>query len=160
MMARDRGPNVRFPPPVLYVGAFLVGMLLDATVRELTIFGPGGSPRWAQIAGMILFVLAIALALWGSALFRIAMTPIIPMFPATTLVQRGPYRFTRNPMYAGLTLAYTALAVVLNTWWPLLFLPLILFVMIRYVVEKEERHLSEKFGEEYEAYRRRVGRWF
>lgn len=158
-MPRDRGPDVRFPPPVLYIGLFLVGMLLDATVRELTVFGPSGAPLWAQIAGMVVFVLGVALALWGSIVFRLALTPVVPMFPATTLVTSGPYRFTRNPMYTGLTLAYVGLAVTLNTWWPLLFLPLVLWVMLRFVIRKEERHLTEKFGEAYEAYCRRVGRW-
>jgi protein-S-isoprenylcysteine O-methyltransferase Ste14 len=81
------------------------------------------------------------------------------MFPAATLVQHGPYRFSRNPMYVGLTLSYIGLALTLNTWWPLVLLPLVLLLLFRLVVQKEERHLSEKFGEAYEAYCRRVRRW-
>jgi protein-S-isoprenylcysteine O-methyltransferase Ste14 len=158
-MARDRGPNAPFPPPILYIAAFLIAMLLDASVREISFFGPSGAPLWAQIAGMVALVLGVALATWGSIVFRIAMTPIIPMFPATTLVTDGPYRFTRNPMYVGMTVGYVGLAVTLNTVWPLILLPLVLYLLIRFVVRREEAHLTEKFGEAYEAYRRRVRRW-
>lgn len=159
-MARDRGPNVRFPPPVLYIVAFLVAMWLDASLRSIGFFGASGPPLWAQIAGLALLVLGVALAAWGSITFRLAMTPVIPMYPAASLVQHGPYRFTRNPMYLGMTAAYVGLAVALNTVWPLFFLPLILWALHRFVIRNEERHLAEKFGEAYEAYRRRVGRWF
>ena len=158
-MPRDRGPNVRFPPPLLYVAAFLVAMLLDASIRELPIFGPSGSPVWAQIAGMGVLVLGAALASWGAITFRIAMTPIVPMFPAATLVTHGPYRFSRNPMYVGMTAAYSGLALTLNTAWPFVLLPLVIYLLFRYVIRLEERHLGEKFGGAYEAYRRRVGRW-
>ena len=159
-MPRDRGPNVRFPPPLLFVAGFLIGMWLDASVRSLKFFGPSGAPLEAQIAGMVVFVLGLAAGLWGFMTFRIAMTPIVPIAPATTLVTHGPYRFSRNPMYIGMTLAYLGLAVTLNTIWPVLLLPLALWGLVHFVIRLEERHLADTFGEAYEAYRRRVGRWF
>ena len=158
-MARDRGPNVRFPPPIVYIAAFLIAMLLDASAIALPFFDVSGAPVWAQIVGLVALVLGVALSTWGSIVFRLAMTPIVPMFPATTLVTHGPFRFTRNPMYVGLTVAYIGLSVTLNTAWPLILLPVVLYVMITQVIRKEEAHLTEKFGEAYEAYRRRVGRW-
>jgi protein-S-isoprenylcysteine O-methyltransferase Ste14 len=156
---RDRGPNVRFPPPLLFIAAFFVGMLLDTDVKPLHYFGPGGAPVNAQILGLAMLVLGTFVAAWGMITFRIATTPIVPMFPAATLVQRGPYRFSRNPMYVGMTVAYVGLTIALNTGWPVVLLPMVLYLLFVTVIRKEERHLAEKFGEEYEAYRRRVRRW-
>ncbi len=75
------------------------------------------------------------------------------------LVTRGPYRLTRNPMYVGLTLAYLGEAGLLRQIWPLAVLPLVLAYLEWMVIPLEETRLLETFGEEYEAYRRRVRRW-
>jgi protein-S-isoprenylcysteine O-methyltransferase Ste14 len=74
-------------------------------------------------------------------------------------VEQGPYRFTRNPIYLGMTLAYAGLAVLLNLAWPLLVLPGVLVLLVLMVVRREERHLGATFGDAYRDYQRRVRRW-
>ena len=75
------------------------------------------------------------------------------------MVESGPYAYTRNPMYTGMTLVYISAALLLDWLWPILLLPIVLLVLFRLVISREERYLAAEFGEEYEAYRRRVRRW-
>jgi protein-S-isoprenylcysteine O-methyltransferase Ste14 len=79
--------------------------------------------------------------------------------PTTTIVDTGPYRFTRNPIYLGMVLGLIGLAIASNSLW--LLLTLVPFVLvIRYgVVAREEAYLQRKFGDAYRRYRSRVRRW-
>jgi protein-S-isoprenylcysteine O-methyltransferase Ste14 len=81
------------------------------------------------------------------------------MRPTTAIVFTGPYRFTRNPMYLGLALLQAGLAMVTNSLWPLLTLAPVIVAVRRLVIDREERYLEAKFGEEYRAYKARVRRW-
>jgi protein-S-isoprenylcysteine O-methyltransferase Ste14 len=78
---------------------------------------------------------------------------------ASTIVVEGPYRFTRNPLYVASALIYAGIAVRLNGLWAALLLPLVLGVVDRGVIEREERYLERKFGEEYLRYKAQVRRW-
>lgn len=79
--------------------------------------------------------------------------------PTTAMVDKGPYRFTRNPIYLGMFGGLFGLAIAFDTLW--LLATLVLFALvIRYgVVAREEAYLERKFGEAYRAYRKRVRRW-
>jgi len=83
----------------------------------------------------------------------------MPNQPASTLVLHGPYRYSRNPMYVSLTLLYLGLVLVTRTWWAFPLLPLVLLVLYRAVIAREERYLTTEFGEAYTDYTRRVRRW-
>lgn len=158
-MEKDRGPNVRFPPPTLFLAGFLIGLALDAWVRPLSLVHGGATPDSLKLTGGTLAVIGVCIAAWGAATFRRAGTAVMPMFPASRIVTHGPYRFTRSPMYLGLTLLYVGVSFALNQEWPLLLLPIVLVFLHTYVIKREERYLSEAFGEEYEVYRKRVRRW-
>jgi protein-S-isoprenylcysteine O-methyltransferase Ste14 len=62
-------------------------------------------------------------------------------------------------MYVGLTSLYVGLSVLSDSWWPLVFLPVVLAALWFLVIRREERYLAAAFGEEYAAYRQRVRRW-
>ncbi len=98
----------------------------------------------------------------GIAAFARARTSVDPMNPdkASTVVDSGIYRFTRNPMYVGLLFVLLAWAFRLDS--PVAFAgpPVFVLYMTRLQIIPEERVLAERFGEDYEAYRRRVRRWF
>ena len=81
------------------------------------------------------------------------------MRPTRTIVVKGPYRFTRNPMYVALSVAYLGIALIINSVWSLVFLPFVVLLVDRYVIHREESYLVRKFGTEYDAYRGRVRRW-
>jgi protein-S-isoprenylcysteine O-methyltransferase Ste14 len=73
-------------------------------------------------------------------------------------VTAGPYRFTRNPMYVGLVLAYLGEQGMLLQVWPLLLLVLTVVYVNWFVIPVEETSLRS-FGPVYDAYRARVRRW-
>ena len=127
-------------------------------VQPFEIDGSGASPLQVGL-GMTLLMAGLALTFWGMLTFTLARTPVLPMKPARLVVTHGPYRFTRNPMYVGLTTAYLGLSAMLNHAWPVVLLPVVLIVLTRFVIEREEAHLATRFGDEYERYRGRVRRW-
>jgi len=75
------------------------------------------------------------------------------------LVARGPYRFTRNPMYLGLVILSAGIAVWVGTW-PFLLAPIAVFATVNWVhIPFEEAKMSRQFGEEFDSYVRKVRRW-
>jgi protein-S-isoprenylcysteine O-methyltransferase Ste14 len=79
--------------------------------------------------------------------------------PTTSIVDTGPYRFTRNPIYLSMMLGLVSLAIAFDSLWLLVTL-VPFFLVIRYgVVVREEAYLERKFGEVYRRYRARVRRW-
>jgi protein-S-isoprenylcysteine O-methyltransferase Ste14 len=90
---------------------------------------------------------------------RRAGTNVNPTEPTTILVVEGPFKFTRNPLYLSLTLFYAGVAILMNALWAMLMLPAVLFLVNRGVIEREERYLERKFGEQYTQYKERVRRW-
>ena len=154
MTATEDTSGVRFPPPLIYVGGFVIGYLLDRAVPLTLTTWPLGEPLgWALVA--------VGVALMGSAVmtFRRAGTSLNPAKPTTRVVVHGPYRFTRNPMYVGWVIVYLGCVLLTNTVWPLVSLPVVLVLISRAVIAKEERYLAAKFGDAYRAYKARVRRW-
>ncbi len=156
-MAAADSPNVKFPPPFIYVIAFCVGLWVHRTVGGDAL--PVGWHTAGEGAGSVIAFGGFALSLSGVATFRRAGTHIAPVRPATALVERGPYRFTRNPMYLGLATFYTGIALLIGRLWPLLFLPVAILVVDRAVIAREEHYLTGRFGDAYQAYCARVHRW-
>jgi protein-S-isoprenylcysteine O-methyltransferase Ste14 len=142
------------PPPLVYAAGFLAGVGLESVAASPT------PPKALRVAAGA-WSLAVLGALDTTATVRFvrSRTPIIPVRPAKRLVTDGPYRFTRNPMYLGMAGAYAGAAVATGVLWALPFLPAVVSVIDRQVIPREERHLAESFGDEYEDYRRKVRRW-
>ena len=147
-------PGIWAPPPPIYLFAILLGFLLDR--RAHVPFLPRGVARvlgWPLVGG------GIALAAWFVRTMRGADTTIRIDKPVSSLVQDGPFRYTRNPGYVALTMIYAGIATLKNALWAILLLPLVLYVIERKVIEREERYLERTFGEEYLAFKARVRRW-
>jgi protein-S-isoprenylcysteine O-methyltransferase Ste14 len=150
-----RGARVIYIPPPLYYGAgFAAGMLLDSLV-PLPV---GGRPATA-VAGVVVGVLGLALTFAGVGEVIRHRTTIVPHRPVAALITTGAYRWSRNPMYTGLAIAYLGSALLVGSWWPVVLLPLAVFGMTRLVIRPEERYLGERFGQTYADYRTRVRRW-
>ncbi len=150
-------PGVHVPPPFFYAGAF--GLGLAAHRRWPVSLLPPARFEAGEVGGLLLVLAAMALLAWAVATFWRAKTTIIPHRRASFLALGGPYRFTRNPMYVGMALLYLGLTLLLDSPWPLLLLPVVLLIVDRYVIRREERHLEARFGADFDAYRRRVRRW-
>src|SRR3712207_954940 len=96
---------------------------------------------------------------WFEWAMRQADTPTSPYKPVEHIATEGPFRYTRNPGYLAMTLIYAGIASLANALWAILILPVALLVIQRGVIEREERYLEGKFGEEYLSYKARVRRW-
>ena len=148
---------------VTYASLFIGFLLVFLPARILSSTGivqPASVGVW-QITGMLVGAAGAAIAL--TCIFTFAVvgrgTPA-PFDPPRRLVVRGPYRFVRNPMYIGAGLALTGAAVFYQS--APLFGYAVLFVLIThaFVVFYEEPTLRRTFGGDYDAYCRRVRRWW
>jgi protein-S-isoprenylcysteine O-methyltransferase Ste14 len=147
-------PGVVAPPPLIYGGALAAGLL--ANRLRPTPFLPR---PLARPIGLGLVAGGLAVVFSGLRAMRRAGTNVDPYKPSTAIVTEGPYRFTRNPLYVGFTLVYAGIAALANALAAILLLPLVLAVMRRGVIEREEVYLEKKFGDEYRHYKARVRRW-
>ena len=162
MSEDSRGPanaGVRFPPPLLFVAGLAIGLALDRFVVRMRLPGEEGARAPFLILGWLGIVSGVAFAAWGIRTFRRARTAIVPNKPARAVVASGPYRWSRNPMYVGLTAVYSGVALLRNAAWPLILLPVVLIALWFLVIRREERYLTHAFGDQYTRYRQRVRRW-
>jgi protein-S-isoprenylcysteine O-methyltransferase Ste14 len=156
MSVSDRGPGAPLPPTLLFVAGFLLGWWLHDRV-PFEIDGEGRGTL-QHVMGLALLGLGALVFWWGMKTFS-GRTGIMLQRPADTLVTSGPYQWSRNPMYVGFTAIYVGAALVANQAWPLVMLPLVLLTVVLAVILREEGYLRARFGDSYEAYCRRVGRW-
>jgi protein-S-isoprenylcysteine O-methyltransferase Ste14 len=152
--AHEDRPGVPIAPPLLFVLPILGSLALEWLIPTSFI---RGAFRW--IPGALICVAGIALTVGGFITQKRAGTDPIPFNPSTRIVAHGLYRFTRNPMYLGLALCTLALAILVDSAWTLLAVPIGLVLIDRIVITREERYLERKFGEEYLNYKCRVRRW-
>ncbi len=148
----------KIPPPVVGLAcAGLAWLLADAA----PVLALPWSAQLALAMALLLALAGLALELWGLWVFRRHRTTPNPLAPerARAVVQSGPYRFTRNPMYVGVALQLLGWCAYLRN--PLALLALVVFVayITRFQILPEERALAQNFGEPYLQYLRRVRRW-
>ena len=149
---------LRIPVPWVFVLSYLIGLIpqflfpLNSHSAETLLM--------LKLAGIVLFVAGAFFAGWSLIIFRKARTTTTPGERSKKLVMSGPYRFTRNPMYVSLTLAYLGEAGFLTQIWPIFILPFTLAYVNWVVIPLEEILLKEEFDKEYENYCTRVNRWF
>lgn len=139
---------------MIYVAGFLLGVAIEVVVPV-----SGLPSSLALAAGVVGIAAWLALDGWAMLLFQKVRTAIPPTKPTTALVTSGPYRVTRNPMYVGMAFLYAGLALALGMIWSLALLPVVLFIVDRLLIAREERYLAARFGEEYREYKRCVRRW-
>lgn len=155
-MSRPDTPGVPLPPPLIYFGFLAAGWGLGVWSHEPSLGLTVEARR-----GVALTLIVVGLLLDGAAAgyFRRLGTPPEPWKPTTVLATGGLYRFSRNPIYLGFAITYLGLAVAMDSPIALALLLPCLIVVDRFVIAREERYLSAKFGAEYEAYKGKVRRW-
>lgn len=148
---------VRTTSPLHFLFVFGLAALIQ---RVLRLPLPRDSTLLAmQWAGSLLAAAALLLSVCCFVLFALRRTTILPGNLPSTLVVRGPYRISRNPMYVSLVLSYIGLAGYLVVPWALVLIPLPLLALQRVLIPFEEARLRREFGHAYEAYCTRVRRW-
>jgi protein-S-isoprenylcysteine O-methyltransferase Ste14 len=144
-------------PPLLFLGALLLGVVLDRLLR--LPFPLPGIDVGPWIVGGPLILIGFGLAAAGMRNFSEAGTPVRSIRPTRALVTTGVHGWTRNPIYLGMFLVYDGIGVAARSPWTLLLM-LPLAMTIRYgVVAREEAYLERRFGDAYREYKGCVRRW-
>lgn len=148
--------ELRIPPPVVGLLCAALAWLLAHYASGFDVALPGRLP-----AAALLILAGLALDAWSLLGFRRARTTISPLSPgkSTVIVQGGPYRFTRNPMYLGMAAILLGLCVLLANALGTIALVVFVAYITRFQILPEEQLLRAKFGEAYAQYARRVRRW-
>ncbi len=150
---KDR-PDVVARPPLIYLGALAVGTGIDLLWPVALLPEP-----WPLPAGATLIGLGVIILILGVRGFSRAGTNVPTSLPATALVTGGVHGLSRNPLYVGLSLIYSGIAVMADSAWTLGLLPLVLVFMRYGVIAREEAYLEAKFGGDYRRYKAGVRRW-
>lgn len=144
------------PPPVIYACGLAFGVLGDRLLALPSLFETNGVV-WGIVGGLTsIGAVCIAAALGR---FGAAGTPAEPWKPTRALATGGIYRWTRNPMYLGMALLLLAAGLGFASIGVIALLPLVILIIDRFVIVREERYLLGMFGAEYAAYCARVRRW-
>jgi protein-S-isoprenylcysteine O-methyltransferase Ste14 len=142
------------PPPIVMLLALAVALVLHR-FWPLSI----ATRVAAMIAGAALSLFGIGIAAWGRLTLVKAGTNVNPYKPTLSIIDAGPFRFTRNPLYTGIQSLFVGISLLLGTWWGLILLVPAFLVLHCGVVLREERYLERKFGQSYLSYKGKVRRW-
>jgi len=153
------GLLLRIPVPWVFVLGYLLGVALQF-VFHLKPHLPANTYRVISLCGDAIFITGAVIAGWGLVLFHKARTTTTPGKDSKAFVRSGPYRFTRNPMYVGLTLAYLGEMGILVEAAPIIPLLLVIAYVNWTVIPIEEDRLAATFGGAYRQYCAQVPRWF
>ncbi|NQV09018.1 isoprenylcysteine carboxylmethyltransferase family protein [Candidatus Woesearchaeota archaeon] len=146
--------KIRIYPPIIAGIYLLVTIILNYIFPGMRIIY---SPY--HYFGGVFVVAGFILMIWASQVFRKNETTHNPFNKSTVLVTAGPFSFSRNPMYLGLSFILLGIAVFMGTV-SLLFAPVAFFLTINMTfVQHEEKKLDRIFGQSYIKYKNRVRRW-
>lgn len=152
-----RSPVIHIPPPLFFVAVFAIGWALHEWIAFRLY--PEHLTEIAQRIGYGLIGVGTVYGLWGVLTFAHAGTGVFPGQEVKEFVTKGPYRFSRNPMYTGLAVIYLGGMALVNSMWLVWTFPIAVFGLQKLVIKKEEEFLQEKYGADYDAYRNTTRRW-
>ncbi len=113
----------------------------------------------STVGGRVLMGLGGVLLVWAQVEFRRHGTTESHRLPTTVLITSGPFRYSRNPIYVGLTALMLGISLAYNNFWALGLTFVAVVAIHRLTVVKEEAYLLREFGDTYREYRRTVRRW-
>lgn len=146
-------PAYRLWPPIALGAPWLIGVILTAAA---------GDPFSLPALGVVGWLLVTGFAAWnGWALLLMGAhrTALLPGGATTTLIERGPFRLSRNPLYVGLVALDLGTALLVGSAWATLLVPVGVAALTWGAIRPEEAYLRAKYGEEYAGYCSRVRRW-
>lgn len=150
----DDQAGVAFHPPLLLL-LFIVSGFVGRWLYPAA-FLPA---VWALPIGLPLVVASLTLFVWAVVTMRRGGASIPTNEPTDAIVERGPFRFSRNPIYLSMAALLAGIGFWANSLWFLVLAALAVALLTQGVIVREERYLERKFGELYLTYKRGVRRW-
>jgi len=148
--------KTRIPPPVWLLASGFLIWLLTRHLPGLTLHFEGQT-----LLSVLLGAAGVLIELTSVGVFLKRRTTVNPLSPnkAKVFINQGLYRYSRNPMYLGMSLLLFAWIIFLGAVLGLIFLAGFMFVLTELQIKPEEKALEAKFGEAYRTYRKKVRRW-
>lgn len=142
---------------------FNISGISGQTLRNIFTFPADIIPPPYNLVGLLFIPIGFFLMIWTNyallQIGKIGLRAREPMQRPSNLVQVGPYRFSRNPLYLGGLLILLGLVIIWSSIVTAILLILV-YIIFRYVfIKKEETILEEEFGDEYREFKKRVRRW-
>ncbi len=148
--------QVRIPPPLYFFACLGFGLLFEYLfpIDSVSI-----SLSLRIFTGAIFSIISGYFALGAIIVMKTNKTPFDPAKSTIKIVQRGPFKFSRNPMYLSLLILLFAIAIFSASFWIFITIPILFLFILSYAVKPEERYLKQKFGKQYLEYAAKVRRW-
>lgn len=121
---------------------------------NLILISQTASSGWI---GAVLCGCGLALAIWARLILGRNWSGVVTLKEDHELVQRGPYRFVRHPIYTGLQGMFLGTAIAFGRLAPFIAVPLV-FVSFWIKLSQEERLMLKQFPDDYPDYQRQVKR--
>ncbi|MFT5710702.1 MAG: protein-S-isoprenylcysteine O-methyltransferase Ste14 [Halioglobus sp.] len=144
---------------IIYPPIWLVLSLI--TIFALNELMPGirFTSSLGQIMGGLIILIGLVLLLLAGGLFKRAGTDLVPFKNVSALVTTGIYRYTRNPMYLGMTAILLGCGITVGAALSLLVAPVFMVIIEWRFIRLEEEMLRGLFPEDFPPYCARVRRW-
>jgi protein-S-isoprenylcysteine O-methyltransferase Ste14 len=146
--------GVAFHPPLLLAASLGVGFLLR-WLAPLPVFSSTAS----IMIGPAIVALSVGIFSWAAGTMLRGHASIPTNTPTDAIVTRGPFRFSRNPIYLSMVLLHIGVGVWTNSLWFFVLAAICVVLLTWGVILREERYLERRFGHEYLSYKSRVRRW-
>lgn len=146
--------NRQLISPVLTVICLAVMFLLNWFFPLATIVQPS-----FVLVGLLIGGFGLAICFTAHGQFKKVGTTLYPFNEPGILVTDGLFRYTRNPMYLGLSIFLAGAWLLLGSLSPLGIVAAFLLIANRWYIAYEEQRLAAIFGKAYKDYQAKTPRW-
>ena len=143
--------NLPIQPPRLFLLTLLVGLVLP---------DPFALPDLLRDSGWAWLLAGALLARWSFRTLKHHHTSGNPRTASVVLVTRGPYRWSRNPIYVAMLMLYSGAALVMGSSSALLLAPVLVWLVDWQIIRREEVYLAQRFREQWQPWALQTRRWF
>ncbi len=141
-------------PPHIAFTLLVLSWLLDYMFPQFRIISGG-----YKYIGLLIIVIGLSITFYSFYLFKKNKTPILPGTKPTFVVMKGPYKFTRNPMYIGVIMGLAGISLLFGNLLTIISPVIFFFAMDFVYIPFEEKLLEGIFGKKYLDYKKKVRRW-
>lgn len=149
--------HFKLSPSTLFIVTLFSACILEWWIPlHFTEFMDYNTVRWI---GVLFLLLSLILNIISYRAFKKSQTPYSPFSTPKVLIQQGIYHFSRNPIYLALVISQIGIGLILNSIWLLISSALLMILLDRYIIAKEEKSLMNHFPEQYKDYKNKTRRW-
>jgi protein-S-isoprenylcysteine O-methyltransferase Ste14 len=156
MESKKDSPGVYIPPPLFYVLIFFSSLFIQ---KKISIDKAVFHLQLTRIVGISLLAISLLFLVASLRQFFQSKNTLILIKPASSLQTNGIYHISRNPMYVGLAIVYLGVTCLAGNWWNIILFPILILIVQKYIINREEKYLIRRFGQEYLDYKTKVRRW-